>query len=45
MNVVNMNYLDIKNRLRELINQGIPIPYDGIGPEEINHMFNYILKN
>lgn len=35
MNVINMNYLDIKNRLRELINQGVPIPFDGIGPEEM----------
>lgn len=42
MNVVNMNYLDIKNRLRELINQGVPIPYDGIGPEEMTCFIDLI---
>ena len=42
MNVVNMNFLDIQNRLREFIYQGIPIPFDGIGAEEMGYLMDLI---
>ena len=42
MNVVNMNFLDIQNRLREFIYQGIPIPFDGIGSEEMRYLMDLI---
>lgn len=42
MNVVNMNYLDIQNRLREFINGRISIPFDGISPEEMRFLIDLI---
>ena len=42
MNVVNMNFLDIQNRLREFIYQGTPIPFDGIGSEEMRYLMDLI---
>ena len=42
MNVVNMNYFDIKNRLREFIKQDVSIPSDGMGPEEVAFLIDLI---